>query len=106
MRNGTLPIFVICLAFVGCSRLNVYDVSQIGPDTYSVSASASQVAGGSAGAEAAALKEANAFCQKKAQEILVLNTVSRGGFPDRAMNVTFRCVQKTDSQPAMPTSTR
>src|SRR5262249_17846460 len=41
------------------------------------------------------LTEANRFCHSKARDILVLNTASRGGFPNRPMNVTFRYVGKT-----------
>lgn len=87
---------VVIAALTGCAMSN--SVQKLGPDTYSVTAAASPIRGGSAAAEGMALEDANKHCADMGKEILVTNTSSRNlnAVGAGSASVTFRCLAKGD----------
>ena len=73
-------------------------VSKVGPDAYTVSASAPPVRGGSAEAQRIALSEANEFCAKNGKEIhgIELKVSSYNA------DVVFRCIDKDEPKFQQP----
>ena len=74
----------------------------MGPDTYSVTASKHNMSGGAAAAQTNALSLANNKCETLSKEVLVVNTSTSFDRPFYTYSVTFRCLEKGDSQLARP----
>jgi len=74
----------------GCAM--TYDVVQVGPQTYQVSAVAAPARGGIAGAQHRATEEANKKCQSLGKTTTVTNVDTGHEFPaaGRAV-ITFTC---------------
>ena len=85
-------ISLISLALVSClfSCTSSSGVVKLGPDAYTVSASAPPLQGGSAKAQKIALSEANEFCAKSGNEIHVIELKVSSYNAD----VIFRCVDR------------
>lgn len=85
----------------GCMRKSPeYEVSRLGPDTYSVGASVGDVAQ----TRTAALRAAEAYCVRDGLHILVMN-VSTQVFNfagDGTAEVTFRCLKPGDAELRRP----
>lgn len=77
----------------GCAM--TYDVVQVGPQTYQVSAVAAPARGGIAGAQHRATEEANKKCQSLGKTTTVTNVDTGHEFPaaGRAV-VTFTCTSE------------
>jgi hypothetical protein len=75
----------------GCAT--TYDVVQVGPETYQVSAVGAPDRGGLAGAQHRALEAANKKCESLGKAITVRNVDSGYGFffPASHAVVTFTC---------------
>lgn len=69
---------------------------KIGPDTYKVTASRDHIAGGAAGAQSSALREANRQCDSMGREVMVTDTATSYQRPHSVYSVTFRCLAKND----------
>lgn len=78
----------------GCGSTG--SVLKMGPDTYRVSASRHNMAGGSTAAEADALQTANSHCQGLSKEVLVTNTSSDFDRPFYNYTATFQCLNSDD----------
>ena len=95
VRAIVLPL-VCATVLSGCATSA--DVLPVGPDTYTVSAAAAPVRGGSSAARGIALSEANQYCQKLGKQILVTNisaqSINRFGAGDS--DITFRCLSPND----------
>lgn len=78
----------------GCGSTG--SVLKMGPDTYRVSVSRHNMAGGSPAAETAALQSANAYCQSLGKEVLVTNTSSDFDRPFYDYTATFQCLNSGD----------
>jgi hypothetical protein len=92
-------ILAIVLAFLaGCTFSKSSGVLKLGPDTYTTSAVAAPVAGGSSEARRLALTEANEHCSQLGKEILVTNLGTAINHVNNFGNaeVTFRCLAKDD----------
>lgn len=68
-------VLVMGLGLAGCATAS--DVMDTGNGTYMISAHASAVRGGAAGANQVAYKDANKFCQAKGQHAIVLTAADR-----------------------------
>ncbi len=94
MRNHLIAVAAVVL-LGACSSTS--RVLEVGPDTYSVSAWAQPVRGGTGAANSEALEQANAHCRSLGKYIEVVET-SRGtadsfiGYGLPAADVVFRCV--------------
>lgn len=91
-----------CLLLGGCAA--THDVAKMGPDTYTVSSSASPVRGGPSGARSMAITAAGAYCEKMGREVLVTNVAGRTTNVHGAgsVDVTFRCLTSGDPQLQRP----
>jgi hypothetical protein len=69
-------------------------VLPMGPDTYRVSASRHNMAGGEPAAQATALRSAEAHCTRNGRELLVTHTASSFERPLYTFTATFQCLQK------------
>ncbi len=80
----------------GCAA--THDVAQMGPDTYTVSASASPARGGASGARSMAITAAGQHCQKLGREVMVTNVSGQTTNIHGAgsVDVTFRCLAPGD----------
>lgn len=92
-------ILLTALLLGGCAYATYStDVQPIGGDTYSVGATAGQYVGGSAGARAAALQKANAYCGARDLQMKAV-AIEPAGI---RTNVTFLCLQPGDPRLAAP----
>ena|SRR5258708_2801087 len=75
---------------------------QMGPDTYSIMAMASNSRGGSMGARTIAVRDAGQYCQSLERQLLVKNIENgtSGGYG--TVNVTFRCLPGGDPELRRP----
>lgn len=94
--NNRIGLVAITLALAGCAM--AHNVAQLGPDTYTVSASASSMRGGASAARGIAVERAGEYCRSLGREIMVLHisgetTNFQGG---GGTDVTFRCLPKGD----------
>jgi hypothetical protein len=81
-------VFLVCLA--GCAWQS--EALKVGPDTYQVSANASQARGGVAGAQGMALKNANKKCDSLGKSITVTDTKTESGWTQNGVaTITFTC---------------
>ena len=97
MRSLYLPTALgMITVLAGC--VHATDVQQLGPDTFSVGASADHERGGSSGARAEALSAANGYCRAAGKMILVTNIATRStnAFGAGAADITFRCLSPDD----------
>lgn len=95
MRRRLHFIVLAALALASCSQSS--GVLQMGPDTYTTSASALYGQGGITGAKSKAMTEAQSFCREQGRQILVRSIdtqvdVWSQGFAD----VTFACLREGD----------
>lgn len=90
------------LLLIGCAA--THDVAKMGPDTYTVSSSASPVRGGASGARSMAINAAGAYCQKIDREVMVTNVAGQTTNVHGAgsVDVTFRCLVPGDPQLKRP----
>ena len=77
-------------------------VMKLGPDTYTVTASKHNFAGGAPSAQSNALEMANAYCDGIGKEVLVKNTTSGFDRPMYTYSVTFQCLNKGDASLVSP----
>jgi hypothetical protein len=91
-----------CLLLAACAQSS--GVLKMGPDTYTVSATAAPARGGSSEARKLALADANQYCAKLSQEILVTNigTATTNVYGAGSADVTFRCLAKGDPELQRP----
>ena len=82
-------------ALVGCGSTG--GVMKLGPDTYTVTASKHNFAGGAPSAQSNALEMANAYCDGMGREVLVKNTSTGFDRPMYTYSVTFQCLNKGDA---------
>jgi hypothetical protein len=85
-----LSLLLAAVILVACAHSS--GVLKMGPDTYSVSASASAIRGGRSGAKNIAVTEANEKCAFEGKEILITNTSYSG----ETVDITFQCLAKDD----------
>lgn len=90
----------------GCAQSS--GVSQLGPDTYTVSVHAAPARGGAPGARRLALAEAAQQCRTIGRELLVDNLSSGASshFPGGTVDVTFKCLPPGDRDLHRPTYER
>jgi len=90
------------LAIGGCAMSS--GVQKLGPDTYSVSASAAPVRGGYSEARRIALEDANKYCSHIGREIVVTNvdTATTNVHGAGSADITFRCLLPGDPQLRRP----
>lgn len=86
---------VLILSVQGCGTTG--SVLKMGPDTYRVSASKHNMAGGAPAAESNALNLANSYCEKQGKEVLVTGTSSDFDRPFYTYSATFQCLSANDS---------
>lgn len=85
-----MRVLFLALLLGGCAYMTeTTEVSQIGPNTYSVGATAGHYAGGSPQARSLAIQKANAYCAQQDRQTNVIAIEPAGV---RA-NVAFQCVQ-------------
>lgn len=89
MRVFGLGLFAL---FIATACAMTYDVVKVGPDTFQTSAVASPARGGVAGAQHAAIENANKKCAELGKTTTVTNVDTGHEFPaaGRAV-VTFTC---------------
>lgn len=85
---------VAAALLVGCASNS--GALKIGPDTFTVTATRQSIAGGAAGAQASALKEANRQCESMGREVMVTDTAAGFERPYNRYSVTFRCLHAVD----------
>lgn len=95
-------IIVVGFLLGGCAM--THEVAKLGPDTYSVSVSASAARGGSSGSRSLAVKAAGDYCTQMGREVLVTNI---GGqmtsmYGAGSSDVTFRCLTAGDPRLQSP----
>lgn len=78
-------------------------VMKLGPDTYAVTASKHNFAGGAPSAQSNALEMANTYCERIGREVLVKNTTTGFDRPMYTYSVTFQCLAKNDPNLTRPT---
>ncbi len=90
--KSTARGLVACSACILAACAMTYDVVQVGPQTYQVSAVASPARGGIAGAQHRAIEAANEKCDSLKKSTTVTNVDTGHDFPvaGRAV-VTFTC---------------
>ena len=84
-------------ALVGCTSNT--GILPAGPDTYTLTARAAPILGGSDAAQSSALNEANEFCQAKGRVFVPNNMAQQAGMPNQratGYSVTFRCLLPND----------
>lgn len=82
---------------------NSSGVQPVGPDTYTVFATAGGLAGGTAGAVERAMGDANAHCASQGRQIAVDALQSGGGGADEgSVSVVFKCLLPGDPQLQRP----
>lgn len=86
-----LLILATSVAITGCASSS--GVLPMGPDTYSISVTASPARGGKDGARRIAITDASDFCSSKGKEILV-NNFSSGGM---SSELVFQCLSPGDA---------
>lgn len=77
-------------------------VLNLGPDTYRISASKHNLAGGAPEAEANALESAGAFCTSRGKQVMVTNMTSGFDRPFYTYQATFRCLAAGDPELRRP----
>lgn len=91
-------VVVVIASVLLCACAVTHHVVQLGPDTYSVSANASPVRGGSSGARSLAIEEAGNYCRAMGRQVLVENisgqTTNYAGAG--SSDVTFMCLAEGD----------
>lgn len=90
--------FFVVVALSGCASSS--GALKMGPDTYSITATAAPARGGIAAAKRTAYEEASQECFKTGKEMLVINersaqTSNAGG---GSIDITFRCLPKGDPE--------
>lgn len=82
-----------------------HDVAQLGPDTYSVSASAAPARGGASGARSMAIRQAGEYCASQNRRVLVTNISGQttNGYGAGSTDVMFRCLAANDPTLGRPT---
>ena len=93
MRKLCLGAALI-LSVQGCGTTG--SVLKMGPDTYRVSASKHNMAGGAPAAESNALNLANSYCERQGKEVLVTSTSSDFDRPFYTYSATFQCLSAND----------
>jgi len=88
--------FGVLAALTACASST--EIVPVGPDTYTVSASAMSERGGAAGARIRAIQEAGRYCTNIGRELLVTNITTRTSnlFGDGSSDVIFRCLPQGD----------
>jgi hypothetical protein len=100
-----MRIVLLCIAGALCaSCAQSSGILKMGPDTYTISASAAPARGGSSEARKIALSEANQHCAQMGREILVTNvgTATTNIYGAGTAEVTFRCLVKGDPELQRP----
>jgi hypothetical protein len=78
-------------------------VMQMGPDTYTVTASKHNMSGGASDAQNNALASATAYCSSMGKDLLVKNAFSSFERPYYSYSITFRCLAESDPALKRPT---
>ena len=86
--------FLILLALLLVSCGTTGKAVKIGPDTYTVTASKHNFAGGAPEAKTNALSLANNHCKSLNKELLVTDAIQSFERPMYNYSVTFQCVNK------------
>jgi|YNPBryunderm2012_1023409.scaffolds.fasta_scaffold20020_1 hypothetical protein len=96
LMKARLWLFGVLAALTAC--VGSTEIVPVGPDTYTVSASAASERGGAAGARIRAIKEAGRYCTSIGRELLVTNITTRtiGLFGDGSSDIIFRCLPPGD----------
>src|SRR5258708_18198107 len=98
------PLAAIAVLTVLTSCAVTQKVTQLGPDTYTVGASAAPVRGGASAARSMAVEEAGNYCRSQGKQILVKNieshTTNYAGAG--STDVTFRCLNENDPELTRP----
>src|SRR5262245_33050488 len=101
-----LVLSVACCSFAACSSSGVLP---LGPDTYRIAVErcAGLACGGSAGAQRAAITEAQAYCAKQGKQFMVIGTNQQRGVYAGSLSasaqIDFRCLVPGDPALARPT---
>jgi hypothetical protein len=97
MKNA-LIVLALIVGLSGCATSS--GVLKMGPDTYSVNATASPARGGVSGAKRMVYEEANQECSKQGKEMLVVNErLTRTPYQGAgSVDLTFRCLSKGDPE--------
>lgn len=86
---------ILVLLLGGCAYTKeTTSVTPIGPDTYSVGASAGQYVGGSSEARSLAFRKASDYCNEGSRQIRVIGVEPAG----IRTNVTFQCLPMGDAR--------
>jgi hypothetical protein len=99
MKLLSIGLFAIS-ALAGCGSTG--GVMKLGPDTYTVTASKHNFAGGAPSAQSNALEMANAYCEGIGREVMVKNTTTGFDRPMYTYSVTFQCLNKGDASLVRP----
>ena len=98
MTLPTIRLAVLCLAVAACARST--GPQEVGRGTYRIGTSAVHAFGGSDGARVRAIEEAEAYCQGRGREVLLLRADTDPGSGSRGSRgraeVHFRCVPQGD----------
>lgn len=99
-----LKLCAVAVLGVGLSACGTTGgVLKMGPDTYRISTSKHNMAGGAPGAESDALTKAEAHCVAMGKEVLVISTSSDFDRPFYNYTATFRCLDANDPGLQRPT---
>jgi hypothetical protein len=101
---GVLATAAAVAALTSCGPPKSYDVVKLGPDTYSVSATAFQTMGGVSAARTVAVNRGTQYCQAAGLEFLATNISSQmlDLTGSGTVDVTFRCLRAGDPELQRP----
>ena len=97
MKKTNILLLLCCVSLISCATSS--GVSQLGKDTYTLSAGVSatgSVSGNDTKAKREALAEANAFCQGKGKEIHVQNIGTNSTYAGSTTEVIFQCLTSSE----------
>ena len=101
MNKSFLCLVLAAASVAGCASSS--GALSLGPDTYRISASRHNMAGGAPSAESDALTQAQAHCKSLGRELLVVNTTVGFDRPHYTFMATFRCLKQGDPALVRPT---
>ena len=94
--KARLWLFGVLAALTACASTT--GIVPVGPDTYTVSASATAERGGTMGARILAIQQAGRYCTSIGRELLVTNITTKtiNRFGEGFSDVIFRCLPQGD----------
>lgn len=105
MNISPLRHIVTCagmIAVTACATPSSSGVLKMGPDTYTVSATAAAMAGGKDEAKKMVLTAAEQHCKQMNRELLVTNISVKKTSLEGSAEVTFRCLLADDPELVRP----